>query len=327
MSNLPKQVPFVLGPAYKDYVWGGRKIALTFNRQVDCDICAESWEASDRHEGQSTIQNGAYKGSFLKELVESCPDLFGMQTKLQFPLLIKLIDANQHLSIQVHPNEAKASLYQGEPKSEMWYIIDAEPKSKIYLGLKKNVPRDILKKAIINGSLDSYMNVIEVKKGESYYIPAGTLHAIGRGCLIYEVQQNSNTTYRLYDWGRKDKEGKFRPLHVDKALNVMLEDQVYLQNLAPIVKQKNEKSCYTQLVNCPFFTFNKIEFNSSFNLDACDVFRVYFVLEGQIKIRSTSAVIELREGQSFLVPANLSNLELVSSSEKAVLLETIPNKL
>lgn len=326
MSNLPQQVPLVLGPAYKDYVWGGSKIASTFNRKVDCEICAESWEASDRHEGQSIIQNGAYKGSFLKELVESSPALFGAQANLKFPLLIKLIDANQHLSIQVHPNEAKASLYQGEPKSEMWYIIDAEPKSKIYLGLKKNVPQEVLKRAIAEGFLESYMNAIEVKKDETYYIPAGMLHAIGQGCLIYEVQQNSNTTYRLYDWDRKDKEGKSRPLHVEKALNVMLEDQVYLQNLSPVVKQKNEQSSYTELVNCPFFNFNKIDLNSSFKLDAYDVFRVYFVLEGQIEIHSTSAIIELKEGQSFLVPANLSNLELVSSSKKAVLLETIPNK-
>ncbi|MCH9632579.1 MAG: Mannose-6-phosphate isomerase ManA [Chlamydiae bacterium] len=326
MNDLPQQVPLVLTPAYKDYVWGGNKIASTFNREVDCDVCAESWEASDRHEGQSCIQNGAFKGAFLKDLIENYPSLFGSQVSSPFPLLIKLIDANQHLSIQVHPNEAKAHLYQGEPKSEMWYIIDAEPNSKIYLGLKKNVPLDILKKAIAEDSLESYMNAIKVKKGETYYIPAGMLHAIGSGCLIYEVQQNSNTTYRLYDWGRKDSAGKSRPLHIEKALNVMLEDQVYLQKLTSAIKVESKNVIYTELVDCPFFTFNKIELHLTFNLKTSDVFRVYFVLEGQVQIRSESSFIELREGQSFLVPANLSDVELISLSENAVILETIPNK-
>ena len=326
MTNAYPLDPLILRPAYKDYLWGGNKIVSMFNRKVEHSPCAESWEASDRHEAQSVIQNGAYRGVLLNELIKKSPALFGVQVGSQFPLLIKLIDANEHLSIQVHPNEDKAHLFQGEPKSEMWYIIDAEPKSKVYLGLKKNVSKQVLKEAILSDSLDSYMNVVEVEKGQTYYIRAGMLHAIGKGSLIYEVQQNSNTTYRLYDWGRKDKEGKSRPLHIEQALSVMLEDQTYRQSPPKKILQKSESLDYIQLERCPFFTFNKLTLRSKFKLDVHDIFRVYFVLEGQVKISSATDDFSLNAGQSFLVPAHLSDLEFMSQSRFAILLETIPNK-
>ncbi len=327
MAGAGHETPLILSPAYKDYLWGGDKIITMFNRGVKLNPCAESWEASSREEGRSMIENGAYKGAYLNDLIKNCPELFGGEQCSQFPLLIKLIDANKHLSIQVHPNEDKAHLYQGESKSEMWYVIDAEPQSKIYLGLNENISKQSLQEAIREGSLEELMRAIEVKKGQIYYIPAGMLHAIGKGCLIYEVQQNSNTTYRLYDWGRKDKEGVARPLHIEEALDVMLENQIYEQSPKEIRLEKNESFDYQQLLNCSFFSFNKLILHSKFKPAAHKLFRVYFVLEGKVCLHSKSQKYELSTGQSFLVPAKHSNLDFASIGGSAVLLETIPNKV
>lgn len=317
--------PLILIPTYQNYLWGGNKIIEMFNRQVDFDSCAESWEASDRIEGQSKILEGNFKGLSLKELLNHKPHFFSHKKLSHFPLLTKLIDANQNLSIQVHPNEEKADLYQGEAKSEMWYVVDAEENSKVYLGLKKNLRRSELREIIANNALENYMNAVSVAKGDCFYIPAGLFHAIGKGCLIYEVQQNSNTTYRLYDWGRKDKDGKARPLHIEEALNVMLEDQVYQSG------KKSQRALHQtnldeveRLIDCPYFQFNQIHLHSLYKVKKRDFFTIYFILEGQLKIQTPSSELFLTKGQSFILPAGLNNALFLAISSKVTLLETFP---
>lgn len=326
MSNVPLLYPIVLIPAYQDYLWGGSKIIEMFNRKVNFAICAESWEASDRIEGQSKILEGLFKGRTLKDLLRQVPHFFSPNKLEKFPLLTKLIDANQSLSIQVHPNDQKAALYGGDAKSEMWYIIDAEENSKIYLGLKKNLTAIEIREAIAHNALENWMNAISVSKGDSFYIPAGLFHAIGKGCLIYEVQQNSNTTYRLYDWDRKDHNGQPRPLHIDEALSVMLDDQIYQR----VEKSKQPSNTIAideveTLIESPYFKFNRLLLSSMFNVEKRDSFTIYFVLEGLLKVQTPTSELFLTKGQSFIIPASSKNTVLRALSAKVILLETIPN--
>ncbi len=302
--------PIILQPAYKHYLWGGKRIAETFKRKLVNKTTAESWEASVREEGMSLISNGSMKGKSLKEAFSN------------FPLLIKLIDAQKSLSIQVHPNDLNASLFGGEAKSEMWHVIHAEEGAQIYLGLKSRLSDDEIKEAIENKCLEKHMHQINVKEGDTFYIPGGLLHAIGKGCLIYEVQQNSDTTYRLYDWGRLDQEGKPRPLHIERALKVMLQDQKVeisqkIQTIYPSIGVKRSK-----LLSCPYFNFYKWEAADPILLEPLSSFRVFFVLRGNLSLKSSSISEMVLEGQTFIVPPNYELLTLTSKDKPMVLLET-----
>ncbi len=218
--------PFIkLSPAYKDYLWGGTKLRDEYGKECDYDTIAESWELSAHQAGQSIVSSGKYKGLLFDEYLKRIgTENLGWknQTFSQFPLLIKLIDAKEDLSIQVHPGDDYALENEKEyGKCEMWYILECEPDAYIYCGFSKDVTIDELKEHIENKDLLSLLNKIKVEKGETYYIPSGTIHAIGRGNVICEIQQNSNSTYRIYDYDRKDKFGNSRKLDIDKALDVL----------------------------------------------------------------------------------------------------------
>ncbi len=316
-----KLYPLLLEPHYKDYVWGGKRIGVLYNRSSAPAMCAESWEASGRDQTASLILNGEFKGSFLNNLVKTYPTLLGPHFKEHFPLLFKLIDANEALSIQVHPHQQAIENGIGEAKSEMWYIIDANPGSKIYLGLKKNLQNQELVEVINEGRLEEEMNAIEVQTGEAYYIPAGLIHSIGKGCLIYEVQQNSDTTYRLYDWHRKN-----RPLHIEQALSVMLANQV-AHAAVPVKKVlKNDQIEILNILNCPFFSVRKLKLNTSFILQKELSFRVYFLLSGKLTLKFDKTTLSLEPGQTFLLPADIEVEAVNTHSFPSVLLETIPKE-
>ena len=326
MSKEAPLSPLVLSPAYKDYLWGGSRINTQFKRGVSVTPLAESWEVSDREEGHSVIANpSSFLGQTLKGVFETKPQFFAPFKLKQFPLLNKLIDAKKNLSIQVHPNDEKASLYKGEPKTEMWYVVDAEEGSFIYLGLKKNLSAESLRQSIQDESLEQKMCKIRVKQGDCFYIPAGLFHAIGKGCLIYEVQQNSNTTYRVYDWGRKDASGQARPLHVEEALGVMLDNQVY-SNLAQKQMLINEDHItYCQRLSSPYFDFYELMFSRPIPIETHQIFRHYFLLEGKLVVCVDKKRFEMQKGASFIIPAQTDRILFEPTSKEVILLETRPN--
>lgn len=214
-----------LAPAYKDYLWGGTRLIDKYSKQPDRVPLAESWEVSCHPDGPSTIASGAREGQTLLSYVEekgvsalgaNCEDL------PEFPLLVKLIDAKQTLSVQVHPNDAYAFAHEGQQgKTEMWYVIDCEKDAYLYIGFAREVTRQEVAQAIQDETLPGLLQRVPVKPGDCFLIEAGTVHAIGAGILLAEVQQSSNITYRLYDYGRKDARGNTRALHIERALEVM----------------------------------------------------------------------------------------------------------
>ena len=206
-----------LYPVCKDYLWGGSKLKEAYGKRTELTPCAESWELSFHPDGETRLENGATLASAVT------PDALGTNATAFpfFPVMVKLIDARQDLSVQVHPSDDYALTHEDSfGKTEMWYIVEAEPGAGIYLGFSRDVTREEYESAIAEERLTDLLNFYPVKAGECYFIPAGTIHAIGGGCLICEIQQNSNLTYRVYDYGRRDKEGNLRQLHVDKALRV-----------------------------------------------------------------------------------------------------------
>ena len=273
--------PLLLSPVYKSYIWGGSKISEFFYRKSCEKVISESWELSDRDEGMCNILNGKYRDKSLKDVLFAHKD--DLDLNGSFPLLIKLIDACSALSIQVHPNDQSALALNSEAKSEMWYIIDAEPKSHIYLGFNKPMSNESILKAIQSKNLENDLNAIEVCAGQAYYIPGGMVHSIGKGCLIYEVQQNSNTTYRLYDWGRVNKDGEARELHLDKAIQVL---NLNKSNIKPLDGKFEKHLNYqkNQLLNCPYFNFSKYSLYKNMELLTSKNSRVYFMLKGSAEI-------------------------------------------
>ena len=206
-----------LYPSCKSIVWGGERLKERYGKQTDASPLAETWELSLHKAGESMLSDGRClsKVATSEDFGENCKD-FSF-----FPVLIKFIDANAKLSVQVHPDDNYALTHENSlGKTEMWYIVEADEGAGIYLGLNKDITREDFERAIKNNTVTDYLNFIPVKKGECYFIPSGTIHAICEGCLIYEIQQNSNLTYRVYDYGRKDMNGNERELNVDKALEV-----------------------------------------------------------------------------------------------------------
>ncbi len=215
-----------LKSVYKDYIWGGTKIRDVLRKDTgDMERIAESWEVSTHSDGQSAIADGEFAGKTLCEYF----DLIGWNRLGEYgkkyhslPILVKYIDAKENLSIQVHPDDEYSRAHENDSgKNEMWTVLDAEDGAFIYLGFNKDTNREEVESHIKNNTLEELLNKIYVRKGETYYIPAGTVHAIGKGCLICEIQQTSNITYRLYDYGRKDKSGNSRELHLEKALEIL----------------------------------------------------------------------------------------------------------
>lgn len=318
---MQNRYPFVLKPAYKDYLWGGDRISKLYDRTDVPFPCAESWECSDREEAHTIIDNGPLKASTLQDVFQKHPDFFSAKNHPAFPILGKVIDAKQSLSIQVHPTQQASKRYGGDPKTEAWHILDAHENSFIYLGFKKDFSKDEILQAIENNTLQNLMNCIQVSPGETYYIPAGLVHSIGAGCLIYEVQQNSNTTYRLYDWGRLDVNGKQRPLHIEDAFQAMTFKQTHVQALEKKRLFHDDYKEIKQLVQSPYFSLNSWDIKERFFIKSLSCFRLFFVQEGAVTIKESNADLNISKGQSFLIPALTESFELVPLAKKVRLLE------
>ena len=212
--------PIRLDGVYKNYIWGGTKLNLRFNKNSEFEKTAESWELSVHPDGPSIISNGKNKGMMLSEYISKNPSVLGTSRKTdELPILIKLIDAEDKLSIQVHPNNEQAKEWENQNgKTEMWYVLDADEDAKIVYGVKESISKEELKEAILSNTVEELLDSTPSKKGDVFFVDAGTIHAIGKGNVIAEIQQNSNVTYRLYDYDRRDKEGNPRELHIEKGV-------------------------------------------------------------------------------------------------------------
>lgn len=279
-STVTKPMMVRLLPAFKDYLWGGTKLRDIYHKQCDYDIIAESWELSAHPAGQSIIAEGPYSGMYFGDYINRIgPDALGWKCQAfeEFPLLVKFIDAKNALSIQVHPNDEYALSNENEyGKNELWYIMDCDENATLYCGVKTKVSRDEILQRVGNNTLTDILNEVKVKKGDAIFVEAGTIHAIGKGIMICEIQQSSNSTYRLYDYGRRDKFGNLRELHLDKALDVV--------NLEPSLKpvtalpSAQKFSTYTEqiLCQCKYFESIKYDINSSltFSQDESSFFSI-----------------------------------------------------
>lgn len=292
----------LLKPAYKDYLWGGNRLKDLFNKENDLGIIAESWELSAHPDGQSTVASGKYEGLLFADYLEHIGiDALGWkyQGLNHFPLIMKLIDASDELSIQVHPNDDYALEHENEyGKSEYWYIIDCEPDSCLYIGFNRDVTKEEVDEATKAGRIEELLNKIEVKKGDRFFIPAGTVHAIGKGCLICEIQQNSNSTYRLYDFNRIDKYGKKRQLDIAKALDVI------------------DYKKYEPGQECKYFSVKvkKCLDNGQLNITE-ESFVAILILEGSGSIEFKDEKLEFTKGDCVFVPASNSRMKLFGNFE------------
>ena len=258
--NLSSKL-LVFNPTYKDYIWGGSRIASLYARGGTPERCAESWEIAAHPDGDSVVAQGPFAGRTLSGLVAKFgAALIGTRapSPTRFPLLFKLIDAREKLSVQVHPSNATAGLTGGEPKTEMWYVLGHTDGASLYAGLREGVTPDTLRAALDNGTAEQCLVEMRVAKGESLFIPGGLVHAIGAGCLIYEVQQNSNTTYRFYDWGRVGADGKPRPLHVAESFKVMDWALPPPRMTPPTVTHTTARAAWADVVSCDYFNVRKL---------------------------------------------------------------------
>lgn len=316
----PELYPILLGPVYKDYIWGGTRIPVIFHREPQHGICAESWEVADRPEGMSIVTNGRQAGTSLHELtVRMGADLVGMAAQSDvFPLLIKIIDARQKLSVQVHPDDRTAARYGGEPKTEMWYVLDADRDAKVFCGLAHGTDRRGFEQALKDGRLEDVLQPVPAEKGNVIFIPGGRVHAIGEGCLLLEVQQNSNTTYRVYDWGRVGTDGKPRELHLKQAFqSINWHDRTRLARPPRQIKATGA-NMWWELLECPHFHLKRGDLTEAEVVENDgQSFHVLFTVSGRVVIEADGTGETTGPGTSCLLPAALPSYRLTPVTKSA----------
>lgn len=310
-----RSYPFKLIPAVKEVIWGGDRLKKAYNKTAPFERIAESWELTVRPDGMNTIANGELSGKALEEVltVEMLGSRFSGD---RFPLLIKFIDARDKLSIQVHPSDDYSLKNEGElGKTEMWYIVEADETSELVFGVEGEYSTELFDKAVESGSFEKLLHRVKVKPGEVYFIPSGLVHAIGAGILICEIQQNSNVTYRVYDYDRPGKDGKPRELHTQKAREVIVNySPAQLESLR---FSGNADITPELLATCDKFTVHKYEINTERKLDiGSESFVSLTFLSGEGDIVSGGESFAFKKGDTYFLPAGLGNITL--RSENAV---------
>ena len=318
----PLAYPLRFAPVHKSFIWGGRRLAEHYGRVDVPETCGESWEISAHADGSGPLLNGSQQGSLLADLVLNFRrDLLGTAapTDDRFPLLFKIIDAQTHLSVQVHPTLEAARRLNSECKNESWHLLGGTPGAVLYAGLQSGTTPERLRAALEAGTAESLLLVHPAACGETLFIPSGLVHAIGAGCLIYEVQQSANTTYRLYDWNRTDASGRRRPLHIEEAMASID------WSLCP---PRSERVPTTDNVwhicsATPFFTLRRIRLTEPRSDEpAGRSFHVIFVAEGSCDIAIGPHVERLPAGSSCLIPACVSRYTATPVTPSASLLVT-----
>lgn len=317
--------PLKLIPPLKDYLWGGSRLKTEYFKKSTLDKVAESWELSCHKDGVSIIKNGRFEGESLPEFLRKHPEYAGTRAKRfeQFPLLIKLIDAADNLSVQVHPDNEYAMRVEGEyGKTEMWYIVEAEPGAELIYGFQRPLSEAEFAAHIGQGTLLDVVNRVPVQPGDVFFIEAGTLHGIGKGILIAEIQQNSNTTYRVFDYGRVGADGRPRELHVEKALEVTKREVPACTGKAVGERQMFDGYASTLLSSCSYFNVMALDIEEEAVLYADEEsFHSLLVLDGELELDFGFGSLGLIKGDSVFVPAALGEYALVGAGK--VLLTTI----
>jgi len=323
MSGL---YPIKFNPVFHEKIWGGNRMRTILNKDFgDLPNCGESWELSGVEGNISVVSNGFLAGNDLNELIEIyMGDLVGdkVYEKFgnEFPLLIKFIDAQDDLSIQVHPNDKLSKeRHNAYGKTEMWYVAGAEKGALINSGFNQEVNREKYLKYLYAGKLTELLHYDKAEVGDVFFIPAGRVHAIGKGCLVAEIQQTSDVTYRIFDYNRKDDEGNERELHTELALDAI--DFSYSKEYK--TPYKTELNTATELISCPYFTTNIIEFDRELDKDynELDSFVIYMTLEGSFDIQTEGGKETAERGETLLLPASLESVQLKPRSGKVKILE------
>lgn len=312
--NLTK--PIVFQPIFAERVWGGRRLESLYGKRLPpAARIGESWEIVDRPEAQSVVDSGPFRGSTLHSLWQNHREhIFGsVRDAPRFPILAKLLDAQENLSLQVHPPAAVAQELGGEPKSEFWYIVDAAPKAEIFVGLTKGSTHSAFVQALKQGNVMTHAHCIPVETGDAIFLPSGRLHAIGAGNLIVEIQQNSDTTYRVYDWDRVTKDGPPRKMHISEALQSI----DFTDREPSLLKQKEGL-----FVSNSLFTIEKWLLQSERESTPKGTFAIIVCLTGALECSG----LTFKPGDFFIVPAALEDRILNPKAESVSLLRvTIPS--
>jgi len=311
---------FKFKPILKEKIWGGSKLNKFLGKDSKSNVLGESWEISDVEGDCSTVVNGTFIGNTLKQLLEDYKEeLVGRKNYKRFgnkfPLLIKFIDAKEDLSVQLHPDDEIAKKkHNSLGKTEMWYIVQADEDANIIIGFNQEVSPELYQKHVVDKTIKDILNYEPVSKGDTFFVYAGLIHAIGKGVLLAEIQQTSDVTYRVYDWDRKDAEGNGRDLHQEEALEAIDYDNS-IDYKVPYDSQKNE---VTDLVNCPHFITNLIEADKEILVShkTLDSFVIYMCVAGEAKIEGQGQTIHMIVGETILVPAAIKEIKIISNGVK-----------
>lgn len=321
VSMNSKAKPFLLRPTGKDYLWGGCRLNDDFSKGIDMEPLAETWECSTHPDGPSFVASGAFSGSPLSDVLKKYPEFLGThpETKGELPILIKFIDAKKDLSVQVHPDDAYAFEKENgqKGKTEMWYVLDAAKNAQLIYGFTHDMNPDILRRSLYKGDIEKYLQKVPVHKDDVFFIEPGTVHAIGAGTLIAEIQENSNLTYRMYDYKRIDKNGKERELHIDKAMEVVNtkespEPKQQIRVLKYIPGSATEFLC-----RCKYFQVERMLINTercrklvSFRTDSTS-FQVLLCIGGcGVLFEKDGEALHFFRGDCIFVPANSEMVQL-----------------
>lgn len=321
--------PLTFDPAFKDYPWGGRNLETKLGRNIPDGIVAESWEISAHPNGSSLVNNGPLAGKSLAEVMELWgEELVGSNSTQalelgKFPLLIKLLDANRWLSVQVHPNDEYGLAHEGEfGKTEMWVVIHAEPGAEIIYGFAPGITKEAYAAAMRAGNGADGLHRLPVTVGDVVFVPAGAIHALGPGVMVAEIQQNSDTTYRIYDWGRP------RPLHIDQALAVLDFDLVAPTATAPVEILNEEGLLVEQLATCPYFETERVILpTDQAYYGFCDgsSFEIWGVLSGTISVEWAGEPLTLSGVAWVLIPAELGEFQVIAEATSTLLRVIVPD--
>ncbi len=310
--------PLLLKPHITDYLWGGNRLKTEYGFETDSDIAAEAWVLSCHKDGADIVINGEMSGKTLSEVLEEWgKESIGKKATefSYFPLLIKLIDAKQKLSVQVHPDDEYALKNEGEyGKTEMWYVVDCDEGAELIYGFKEEISKEEFERRIKDNTLTEVCNFVPVNKGDVFFISAGTLHAIGEGILIAEVQQNSNTTYRVSDYGRLGADGKPRALHIEKALDVTecKKPSMSYGQVGEITYEGN--NTYRKLASCDLFKAELLNLADKENIYDKESFISLLVLDGEMIVKWEDGEFKAKKGDSIFVPADFKT-EIIGKSQ------------
>lgn len=318
--------PFLLKPVGKDYLWGGNRLKDDFSKEIEMVPLAETWECSTHPDGPSVVASGTYNGRRLQDVLREHPEYLGSHPLLtdaarkgELPILIKFIDARHNLSVQVHPDDDYAMKYENGSlgKMEMWYVVDAVQDAELVYGFSNDMDTEILRKSLKEGTVEKYLQKVKIQKDDVFFIEAGTVHAIGAGVLIAEIQENSNLTYRMYDYNRVDKNGKKRELHIDKALDV-IDLKGAAEPRQPMRVLHYQRGCASEfLCRCRYFQVERQIINTErwramaeFQTDS-NSFQVLLCIQGcGVLFGENAEVLPFIKGDCIFVPADSVPLKI-----------------